>query len=200
MKDLGEAGLLLGVKITHKNNGFTLSQEHYINTLAWEYELKRYSPPNTPLKPNLQLNISTKEEETAFMDLNINYRSAIGALNYISTNTRPDITFAVLRYLYHTKKLLLHYSKGGKEGIVAYADANLGNSVIDRRSTSGYIVMVKGHLVSWRTKKQPTVSHSTTEAEYKALTNMTKEVEWLIQLLEEIDLNGGNPTPQQGSH
>ncbi|MBW0490796.1 hypothetical protein O181_030511 [Austropuccinia psidii MF-1] len=56
--------------------------------------------------------------------------------------------------------------------------------------------MVKGHLVSWRTKKQPTISHSTTEAEYKALTNMTKEVEWLIQLLEEIDLNEGNPTPQ----
>ncbi|MBW0475846.1 hypothetical protein O181_015561 [Austropuccinia psidii MF-1] len=189
MKDLGEAGLLL----------------------------ERYSPVNTPLKPNLKLNIATREEETAFADLNINYQSAIGALNYISTNTRPNITFAVshlshflakpeimhwtacvqvLRYLYHTKKLLLHYSKGGKEGIVAYADADWGNSVINRISSSGYIVMVNGHLVSWRTKKQNTVSHSTTEAEYKALTNMTKEVEWLIQLLEEIDLNEGNPTPQ----
>ncbi|MBW0494008.1 hypothetical protein O181_033723 [Austropuccinia psidii MF-1] len=217
MKDLGEAGLLIGVKINHKNNGFTLSQEHYINTLAWEYELERYSPASTPLKPNLQLNIATKEEETTFADLNINYRSVIGALNYISTNTRPDITFAVshlsrflekpgithwtvclqvLRYLYHTKRLSLHYSKGGKEGIVAYVDADWGKSVIDRSSTSGYTVTVNGHLVSWRMKKQPTVSHSTTEAEYKALTNMTKEVEWLIQLLVEIDLNEGNPTPQ----
>ncbi|MBW0583431.1 hypothetical protein O181_123146 [Austropuccinia psidii MF-1] len=65
-----------------------------------------------------------------------------------------------------------------------------------RRSTSGYIVTVNGHLVSWRTKKQPTVSHSTTEAEYKALSDMTKEVEWLIQLLKEIDLNRENSTPQ----
>ncbi|MBW0472263.1 hypothetical protein O181_011978 [Austropuccinia psidii MF-1] len=217
MKDLGEAGLLLGVKIAHKNNGFTLSQEHYINNLAREYELEKYAPVNTPLKPNLQLNVATREEEAAFADLNINYRSAIGALNYISTNTRPDITFAVshlsrflekpgithwtaclqvLRYLYHTKELSLHYSKGGKEGIVAYADADWGNSVIDRRSTSGYVVTVKGHLISWRTKKQPTVSHSTTEAEYNALSDMTKEIEWLIQLLEEIDVNEANPTPQ----
>ncbi|MBW0542861.1 hypothetical protein O181_082576 [Austropuccinia psidii MF-1] len=95
MKDLGEASLLLGIKITHINNGFTLSQEHYINTLAWEYDLEKYSPVNTPLKPNLHLNNATKEEEAEFANLNISYRSAIGALNYISTNTRPDITFAV---------------------------------------------------------------------------------------------------------
>ncbi|MBW0464271.1 hypothetical protein O181_003986 [Austropuccinia psidii MF-1] len=54
MKDLGEAGLLLGVKITHKSDGFTLSQEHYINTLAQEYDLEKYAPANNPLKPNLQ--------------------------------------------------------------------------------------------------------------------------------------------------
>ncbi|MBW0495211.1 hypothetical protein O181_034926 [Austropuccinia psidii MF-1] len=217
MKDLGEASLLLGVKITHTDNGFTLSQEHYINTLAREYDLEKYSPANTPLKPNLQLNNATKEEEAEFAKLNINYRSAIGALNYISTNTRPDITFAVshlsrflekpgithwtaclqvLRYLYHTRGLSLHYSREGKKGIEAYADADWGNSVVDRRSTSGYIVTVNDHLVSWRTKKQPTVSHSTTEAEYKALSDMTKEVEWLMQLLKEIDLNKENSTPQ----
>ncbi|MBW0490881.1 hypothetical protein O181_030596 [Austropuccinia psidii MF-1] len=71
MKDIGKAGLLLGMKITHENIGFTLSQEHYINTLAQEYELERYSPVNTPLKPNIQTNIATKEEETAFAELNI---------------------------------------------------------------------------------------------------------------------------------
>ncbi|MBW0485653.1 hypothetical protein O181_025368 [Austropuccinia psidii MF-1] len=156
MKNLGEAGLLLGVKITHKSNGFTLSQEHYINTLAQEYDREKYTTANTPLKPNLQLNIASREEEIVFANLKINYRSAIGALNYISTNTRPEITFSVshlsrflekpgiihwtvclqfLRYLYHTKKLLLHYTKGGEKGIVAYADAHWGNSVINRRST-----------------------------------------------------------------
>ncbi|MBW0497110.1 hypothetical protein O181_036825 [Austropuccinia psidii MF-1] len=142
----------------------------------------------------------------------------MGALNYISTNTRRDITFSVsqlscflekpgithwteclqvLRYLYHTRGLSLHYSReGGKKGIVAYTDSEWGNSVFNKRSTSGNIVTVNGHLVSWRTKKQPTVSHSTTEAEYKALSNMTKEVEWLMQLLKEIDFNRENSTPQ----
>ncbi|MBW0500660.1 hypothetical protein O181_040375 [Austropuccinia psidii MF-1] len=164
------------VAVSDPYNGFSLSQEHYINTLAWEYELEIYSPVNTPLKPNLQLNTSTKEEETAFADLNINYQSTTGALTYISTNTRPNITFA--------------------EGIVAYADADWGNSVVNRRSTSVYTVTVNGHLASWRTKKQPTVSHSTTEAEHKALSDMTKEVEWLMRLLKEIYSNEGNSTPQ----
>ncbi|MBW0590242.1 hypothetical protein O181_129957, partial [Austropuccinia psidii MF-1] len=207
----------LTLKIPDGLNEDSKSKEHYINTLAREYDLEKYSPVNTPLKPNHQLKNTTKEEEAEFANLNINYRSAIGALNYISTNTRPDITFAVshlsrflekpgmthwtaclqvLRYLYHTKDLSLHYFKEGNKGIEAYADADWGNWVIDRRSTSGYIVTVNGHLVSWRTKKQPTVSYSTTEAEYKALSDMTKEVEWLMQLLKEINVNTENSTPQ----
>ncbi|MBW0585055.1 hypothetical protein O181_124770, partial [Austropuccinia psidii MF-1] len=94
MKDLGKAELLLGIKVNHFPKGFSLSQEHYIDKLAEEYEIKSLPPSNTPLKPNIQLSNATKDEVRAFKELRINYRSAIGALNYISLNTRPDITFA----------------------------------------------------------------------------------------------------------
>ncbi|MBW0543081.1 hypothetical protein O181_082796 [Austropuccinia psidii MF-1] len=216
MKDLGKAELLLGVKINHLAGGFSLSQEHYIDKLAEEYEIKKLTPSNTPLRPNIQLSNATEDEVRAFQELGINYRSAIGALNYISLNSRPDITFAVshlsqflenpgtthwsaclqvLRYLYHTKTLALHYANTGSSGVIGHADADWGNSVIDRRSTSGYTISLNGNLISWRTKKQPTVSHSTTEAEYKSLSDLTKEVEWLMQLMKEIGIDE-TMTPQ----
>ncbi|MBW0555210.1 hypothetical protein O181_094925, partial [Austropuccinia psidii MF-1] len=95
MKDMGKANLLLGIKINHLEDGFSLDQEHYIKELADKYEIKNLIPSSTPLKPHLQLLISLDKEHEEFNKLNINYRSAVGSLNYISSNTRPDITFAV---------------------------------------------------------------------------------------------------------
>ncbi|MBW0500267.1 hypothetical protein O181_039982 [Austropuccinia psidii MF-1] len=196
MKDLGKAELLLGVKE--------------------EYEIKSLTPSNTPLKPNTQLSNATEDELKGFKELKINYRSAIGALNYIILNSRPDITFAVshlsqflenpgithwtaclqvLQYLYHTKTLALHYTNTGSEGVIGNADADWGNSVMDRRLISGYTITFNGNLISWQTKKQPTVSHSTTEAKYKSLSDKTKEVEWLMGLMKEVGIDN-TLTPQ----
>ncbi|MBW0492427.1 hypothetical protein O181_032142 [Austropuccinia psidii MF-1] len=196
MKDLGKAELLLGVKVNHLTKGFSLSQEHYIDKLAEEYEIKSLTPSNTPLKPNIQLSNSTEDE--------------------VSLNSRPNITFAVshlsqflenpgrthwtaclqvLQYLYHTKALALHYTNTGSEGVIGNADVDWGNSVMDRRSISGYTISFNGNLISWQMKKQPTVSHSTTEAEYKSLSDMTKEVEWLMGLMTEIGIDN-TLTPQ----
>ncbi|MBW0537778.1 hypothetical protein O181_077493, partial [Austropuccinia psidii MF-1] len=94
MKDLGEANLLLGITVHHLQNGFSLSQAHYINELAETFNISELTPSNTPLKPHLQLLPASDEEIKEFEDTGINYRSAVGSLNYISSNTRPDITFA----------------------------------------------------------------------------------------------------------
>ncbi|MBW0504310.1 hypothetical protein O181_044025 [Austropuccinia psidii MF-1] len=98
---------------------------------------------------------ASESEIEAFQKLGLNYRSIIRALNYISTNTRPDITFAishisqfleqpslkhwlaslqVLHYLYHTKEKTLNYHNKGKWNIITYADADWGNSLLNRRS------------------------------------------------------------------
>ncbi|MBW0476114.1 hypothetical protein O181_015829 [Austropuccinia psidii MF-1] len=64
IKELGEAHLLLGIKVTHFHDGFSLDQEHYINELAKKYEINKLMPSNTPLKPHLQLpKLSYKEHE-----------------------------------------------------------------------------------------------------------------------------------------
>ncbi|MBW0553295.1 hypothetical protein O181_093010, partial [Austropuccinia psidii MF-1] len=66
--------------------------------------------------------------------------------------------------------------------------ADWGNNPNDQRSISGFTVSINQHLISWRSKRQQTVSHSTTEAEYKSLSDATKETTWLTNLINEIQL------------
>ncbi|MBW0551688.1 hypothetical protein O181_091403 [Austropuccinia psidii MF-1] len=73
MKDLGEARLLLGIKVNHLQDGFSLDQEHYINELAKKYKINELTPSNTPLKPHLQLSKLSDKEHEELNKLNINY-------------------------------------------------------------------------------------------------------------------------------
>ncbi|WVZ92355.1 hypothetical protein U9M48_038428 [Paspalum notatum var. saurae] len=134
------------------------------------------------------------------------YRSLAGALQYL-TFTRPDITYAVqqvclhmhdprephltalkrlLRYLRGTVDhgLLLHRSSSTE--LVVYTDADWAGCPDTRRSTSGYAVFLGGNLVSWSSKRQPVVSRSSAEAEYRAVANGVAEASWLRQLLAEL--------------
>ncbi|MBW0499087.1 hypothetical protein O181_038802 [Austropuccinia psidii MF-1] len=158
MKDLGRADLLLGIKILPKKCGFSLSQEHSIANIAETFNLIYLALAKTPPKPGLKLTKASEAEVRAFRNLGLNYRSIIGALNYISTKTRPDIAFAIshlskfpeppslnhwvaslqaLFYLYHTRKITLKYYNKGKSNIITYSDLDLGNLLINRRSIGG---------------------------------------------------------------
>lgn len=55
-----------------------------------------------------------------------------------------------------------------------------------RRSTSGYCMFIKSKCVSWNAKKQPKVSHSSAEAEYRSMAVAASELTWLSSLLHYI--------------
>jgi histone deacetylase 1/2 len=130
----------------------------------------------------------------------------VGALQYL-TLTRPDIAFAVNKVCqflhapttvhWSAVKRILRYIRGtigygldirsSKSMLVsAFSDADWAGCVDDRRSTGGFAVFLGDNLISWTARKQPTVSRSSTEAEYKALANATAEMLWVQKLLTEL--------------
>jgi hypothetical protein len=206
MDDLGPASSLLGMKITRHDKFLTLSQERYVAEILSEYNFLDCQSVPTPMIPSTRLTPATDEEVAAFSNLNVSYRRAIGSLNYLSVSTRPDIALAVsqlsqylerpgivhwrafqhlLRYLSGTKNYSIRV--GGGDGVFRiYTDADWANCPETRRSYSGYLVTWGDSIISWKAKKQATVSTSTTEAEYRALYDGVQEAVWLQSLLGSI--------------
>ena len=85
---------------------------------------------------------------------------------------------------------------GNKQGLtlVGYADADWANDMDTRRSTTGYVFMLGGGAVSWRSRRQPSVALSTTEAEYMAACEATTEAMWLRGFLSDLGYQQERPT------
>ncbi|CAM8884320.1 unnamed protein product [Rhodiola kirilowii] len=143
----------------------------------------------------------------------LKYRSMVGGLQYL-TLTRPDISFAVnkvcqylsnptdvhweavkriLRYVKGTLDTGLKFRKSSLTRLSIFTDADWAGCLDDRRSTGGYAIFLGPNLISWSAKKQPTVSRSSTEAEYKALANGTAEVIWALSILNELGVEQKQP-------
>ncbi|XP_071704030.1 secreted RxLR effector protein 161-like [Rutidosis leptorrhynchoides] len=134
------------------------------------------------------------------------FRSLAGALQYL-TFTRPDISYAVqqiflhmhdlkvchmqalrriIRYVRGTISHGLQLTKSSLSSLVSYTDADWGGCPDTGRSTSGYCVFLSNNLVSWSAKRQPTVSLSSAEAEYRGVANVVSESCWLRNILLEL--------------
>ena len=76
----------------------------------------------------------------------------------------------ILRYLKPSPGKGIIFSKNTEEqNIDVYTDADRAGAVDDRRSTSGYFTFVGANLVTWRSKKQNVVVHSSAEVEYRGM-------------------------------
>ncbi|XP_067132609.1 uncharacterized protein [Centruroides vittatus] len=92
----------------------------------------------------------------------------------------------VFKYLKGTADVVLSYERNGEIDIVGFCDADYASDEDDRKSYSGYCFKIGNNLVSWSSCKQTTVSLSTCEAEYVAITEASKEAIWLKSLLREV--------------
>lgn len=98
----------------------------------------------------------------------------------------------VIRYLQGTKQMGLQLLKKQSMKLMAYTDADWAGCPSTRRSTSGFCLYLGDNLISWSAKRQPTVSRSSAEAEYKGVANVVAEYCWLRNLLLEM----GRPLQQ----
>jgi hypothetical protein len=138
----------------------------------------------------------------------IPYKAVVGSLMYAMVGTRPDLAFlvsmvsqfmsragpshwmAVKRIMRHLKGTLdLKLCIGGKDvSLRGYCDADWGGDANEQRSTTGYVFFVGVGTISWNYKRQPTIALSTTEAEYMATCQCTKEAIWLRKLMADVGL------------
>ena len=99
----------------------------------------------------------------------------------------------VLIYLKGTQDFGLKYSKVDDFKLIGYSDSYFDGDKETRVSTSGYTMSLGSAAVSWRSCKQLVPTDSTTEAEYVAAAEATKEIVWLRKILEDLQEKKRNP-------
>ncbi|KAL4099935.1 hypothetical protein PRIC1_007732 [Phytophthora ramorum] len=206
IKEQGELKYCLGIEIDRNREDKTIlmNQQPYIKRLAEKFGVDKCKAVHTPADCNSKLVKMTEEE--AFV-AKYPYRELVGALMYLATCTRPDIAQAVeevakfcerynkshwvaakriLKYLKTTQDMGIVFNGAIKGEPIGYADANWAGDLDTRRSTTGYVFFLNGSAISWKSKRQPTVATSSTEAEYTSLYSATQEAVWLRLLLKDM--------------
>ncbi|RVW79952.1 Retrovirus-related Pol polyprotein from transposon RE2 [Vitis vinifera] len=173
IKDLGNLKYFLGMEIARSKKSIAVSQRKYVLDLLNETGMLGCKPAETPMDTTVKLEES---DGSAPVDKG-RYQRLVGKLIYLS-HTRPDIGFSV--------SVGLFFQRTTKKEIEIFSDADWAGSVTDRRSTSGYCSFVWGNLVTWQSKKQSVVAHSSAEAEFRAMAQGICEEIWLNRLLEEL--------------
>lgn len=92
----------------------------------------------------------------------------------------------ILRYVQGTLHYGLHLYPSHHSTLTSYTDVDWGGCLDTHHSTSGYFVYFGDNLISWSSKRQPTLSRSCAEAEYRGVANVVSKTCWLRKLLLEL--------------
>ncbi|XP_021854633.2 uncharacterized mitochondrial protein AtMg00810-like [Spinacia oleracea] len=198
MSDLGPLNYFLGISVSRTPSYMLLSQQKYAQEILERACMGTCKPVDTNAK-------LSADSGPPVADLT-QYRSLAGALQYL-TFTRPDIAYAVQQvclfmhdprepHLYALKRILryiqgtidhgLHLYPTSTLRLITYSDVDWGGCPDTRRSTSGYCCFLGDNLISWSSKRQPTLSRSRAKAEYRGVANVVAEACWLHNLLLEL--------------
>nr|XP_033512074.1 uncharacterized protein LOC117276801 [Nicotiana tomentosiformis] len=166
IKDLGLVHYFLGLEISLLPQGYVMSQYKYTSDLLFKFNFQYFSPVMTPLDPSVKLVLDMGFCETGVRHGYLLNDPAQGVILFSSSDL----------------------------SLTAYSDSNSAACAISRKSVIGYYITLGGNPISWKSKKQPTISVSSAEAEYIALRKVSAEVSWLLRLLHDLGSETGSET------
>ncbi|GJR62684.1 retrotransposon protein, putative, ty1-copia subclass [Tanacetum coccineum] len=215
MKDFRDAAYVLGIKIycDRSKRLIGLCQSAYIEKILKRFYMENSKRGTIPMQEKLKLSksqgASTPAEKQRMQ--NIPYASAIGSIMYAVRCTRPDVAFAqnmtsrfqqnpgeehwtavknILKYLRNTKDMFLVYG-GNMERelrVSCYTDAGYLTDADNLKSQTGYVFVLNGGAVDWKSTKQSIFATSSTDAEYIAAFDASKEAVWIRKFISGLGI------------
>jgi hypothetical protein len=190
----------------------------YIEKVLKRFGMQECKPGDNPIAKGDKFSLSQCPKGNLEIQemQKIPYASAVGSLMYAQVCTRPDIAFIVgmlgrylsnpgmdhwkaakkvMRYLKRTKDYMLTYRRSDQLEITGYSDSDFAGCQDSKRSTSGYIYMLAGGAVSWRSAKQTLTASSTMAAEFIACYEASNHGIWLRNLVTGLRIVEGIERP-----
>ncbi|KAL0462180.1 UNVERIFIED_CONTAM: Retrovirus-related Pol polyprotein from transposon RE1 [Sesamum latifolium] len=188
-----------------------INEVKYINDILQDTGLLNAKAATTPLPQGVKLCATGG----AVLSNPESYRRLVGRLLYLGF-TRPDISYGVqqlsqflqqpceshwqaalhiVRYLKGTSATGLFFPSSNSFQLQAYCNADWASCVDSRRSVTGFSIFLGTALISWKTKKQATVSRSSAEAEYRSMGATVCELQWVTYLLHDFGIPVITPIP-----
>ena len=206
----GALTLFLGLHIhIDQQHNIWLNQYKYIKTILDRFNMKDCRGITTPADASIYQLSPAKEPPKTERP----YRAIIGTLMFLAISTRPDICFAtsylarflenyteahwnaalrVLRYLQNTANLSIVYRADSgvslEDSLNFYSDSDYAADHLTRKSVSGSIALLAGGPILYSSTQQRSVSLSTTESEFYAITDCAKSALWLRTLFSELKI------------
>jgi transposase InsO family protein len=214
-RDLGEATSYLNMAIKRDRTLRTLNitQPTHINNLLQKLNMQDCKGKAVPFAPGADL--SESADDDTLLGNSSPYAEAVGALMYICSTTRPDLSVSVsllarvmskpttrhwnylknvMRYVSATKHLGITYGTTST-GLLGYTDSDYASCKDTRKSRSGSVFILYGGAVTWSSKLQTVIATSTAEAEYIAAANAARDAIWLKRICKDLDVKTDQAVP-----
>ena len=218
----------LGMRLKVSDGIITLDQGVYIDIMVNAFGQSDSEAPLSPCDSSA-LSLVPAKDSSNMLDLQTYpYMSLVGSLLWVSTRSRPDVSFIVgvlcramtkptmahwnsairvVRYLKGTRDLSLVFSKeinvcsrgSSILSLAGFTDSDYAGDLSTRKSTSAYAFLRYG-LISWGSRLQELITLSSMEAELVAACNATKHGSFLKQMIQELGLEKDDPLPLFGDN